>query len=296
MSYTGDVHFVQQYAANIDLLMQQRGSKLEDAVRIEMQTGEYAYYDQLSKQTSLTESPDRNASTTYQDSPFVRRRVGLTSYKYAELIDKSDEVKYLTSPENTIARNIAHLFGRTKDSVILTAASGIAYTGKAGATETSFTAAMVIPSSGTVGVDTNAAWCGDTSGLNEVKLIGGNYLLDNQDCDQDDRFLIAHPYRKADLLQLQKVTSGDYANKALMTNQLDEYLGLKIVWTTQIPSTVAYIWHKSAMLLSIGADDLGFRARIEEDQTHWYSTQVTNWMDIGATRMDETAIVQLNLV
>lgn len=291
MSATIDTAFVNQYQDNIQLLMQQRGSKLTQAVRIEMQNGEYEYYDQMSKQTSLTESPDRNAATTYQDSPYVRRRVGLTPYKYAELIDKSDKVKMLVDPANTIARNVAYLFGRTKDSVILTAASGTAYTGKTGSTSTSFSTSMIISASGTGAY--NGDYAGSTTGMNVEKILGANYLLDAQDVDADDRWLVCHPIHKNELLQLEKVTSGDYATKSLMTGQVDSYAGLNIIYTTQCPSTVSYVWHRSAILLAIGADDLGFRARIEENMDRWYSTQVTNWMDIGATRMDETAIVKI---
>lgn len=292
MSATINTAFVNQYQDNIELLMQQKGSKLLKAVRIEMQNGEYDYYDQMSKQTSLTESPTRNAATTYQDSPYVRRRVGLTPYKYAELIDKSDKVKMLIDPANTIAKNVAFLFGRTKDSVILTAASGTAYTGKTGSTSTSFSASMVIPATNVSGT-TNYEYAGSTSTMNVEKILGANYLLDYNDVDEDDRWLICHPIHKNALLQIEKVTSGDYASKALMTGQVDSFAGLNIIYTTLCSATVSYVWHRSAVLLAIGTDDLGFRARIEENMDRWYSTQVTNWMDIGATRMDENAIVQI---
>jgi hypothetical protein len=39
--------FVQQYAANVTLLAQQKGSKLRDAVRVENVTGKQVFFDQI---------------------------------------------------------------------------------------------------------------------------------------------------------------------------------------------------------------------------------------------------------
>lgn len=295
MAATIDTAFVNQFKANIELLHQQKGSKLEDCVRVEMQNGEYAYYDQMSKQTSLTTSPARNASTAFIDSPYSRRRVGLTSYKYAELIDEFDTVRMLVDPSSTIAQNIAYLFGRTKDSVIITAANATAYTGKEGGTSTTFSGAMVIPASGTVGVDTNAEWCGDTTGLNLAKLRGASYLLDMNDVDEEDRFLIAHPFHKAQMLAITEVASRDYNTDLVLTNgQVDSFMGFKFVWTTQATANTIFCWHKQAMLLSIGEGDAGLTAEIERDMTHNYSTQVFMSASYGASRMDEDAVVQIN--
>jgi hypothetical protein len=38
--------FVQQYSANVQMLSQQMGSRLRDAVRVENMTGKNAFFDQ----------------------------------------------------------------------------------------------------------------------------------------------------------------------------------------------------------------------------------------------------------
>jgi len=287
MSSTIDTTYVNQYSANIQILMQQKGSKLQDAVRVEMQDGEYAYYDQLSKQTAIVTGRTRASTTTLADSPFVRRRVGLEVYSYSEIIDETDVVKMMGDPTWTIAQNVAYLFGRTKDAVILTAVSGVAYTGKTGSTSTSFDNDMIITASG-------HAYSGSTSTMNVDKLLGAKYLLDAEDVDDDGRYVIAHPKVRMDLLQLEKVTSGDYVfKKALGPGDFDEYLGFKFIWTTQTPTTVSYAWHKSAVLLAIGMDDKGFKATLTRNPERWNQPQLFNEMMIGATRMDETAVVQI---
>jgi hypothetical protein len=45
--------FVQQYSANVQMLSQQMGSRLRDAVRVENMTGKNAFFDQV-KMPSLT--------------------------------------------------------------------------------------------------------------------------------------------------------------------------------------------------------------------------------------------------
>ena len=293
MATNFSVAFVNQYKANIELLMQQKGSKLEEAVRIEPQTGEYGYYDQLDAYDvdSLTAVSSSNAATVISDMNIKRRRVGLEYFPFATMIDKPDQVRMLVNPNSAIAESIAYLFGRKKDKIILTAASGIAYTGKQGGTSTTFDSDMTVTASGN-------AWSGSTVGLNVDKLRGASYLLNSQDVPMEDRIIVAHPYQQADLLNTTAVTSTDYNSvKALVGGEVDSFMGFRFIWTTLVDKVgddyICYAWHKTAMLLAIGQDDFGFNARIEEDMTHNYATQVYNEMMVGATRMDEARIVQI---
>jgi len=297
MAYSGDTAFVNQYKANFEILSQQMGSKLEPYVRIEMQNGEYAFYDQISKVTTLTENPARNADTALLDTPHSRRRVSLNSYFWAELIDKFDEVKMLADPKSPYAENASYAFGRQKDKSILACAAGTAYTGKTGSTSTTFSTDMIISASGT---GTYGTYAGSTSVLNVDKLAGAALLLDSQDVQEEGRVFVAHPRQKHSLLANTLVTSADYNSvKALVNGSLDTFYGFKFVWTTEV--TVAsgtgiytcYAWGPGAILLAVGQDDYGFNARVEERADKNYSTQLFNSMFIGCTRMDEDRIVKI---
>lgn len=297
MATDWSVNFVNQYRANIDILMQQQDARVAATVRQESQVGEYAYYEQLPKISvaDLTAVSSRNAATSYSDLAPARRRVGLEFFPYSVLIDNPDKVRMLVNPDNTVAQNIAYLFNRKKDALLLTCASGIAYTGKNGGTSTTFTAGMVIPVSGS---GTNSEWSGSTSTLNIDKLVGAGYLLDAQDAPMGDRHFIGNPFQKADLLKTTQVTSADYNTvKALVRGEIDSFMGFKFTWTnlvTKIGSTYpCYAWHKSAMLLSIGLDDMGFNARIVENQDYNFATHIHNQMMVGCTRMDENMIVKV---
>jgi hypothetical protein len=182
-------------------------------------------------------------------------------------------------------------FGRTKDAVILTAASGVAYTGQTGATSTSFAAGQIVTSSG-------HAYSGSTTTLNVDKVLGAMYLLDAQDVDAMGRYFIANPKQKMDFLGSTQVTSSDYNSvKALVKGEVNSFLGFDFIWTTQVAVDGSdyncYAWQRDAMLLAVGKDDLGFNAKITERNDKNHSTQVFNEMMIGATRMDENSIVKI---
>ena len=52
MSFEITTAFVQQYRANIQLLSQQKGSRLRSAVREESQVGKNGFYDQIGATTA----------------------------------------------------------------------------------------------------------------------------------------------------------------------------------------------------------------------------------------------------
>ena len=291
MANTISTAHVRQYKANVDILSQQKGSKCQMCVRNESQTGKYGFYDQISKITALTNPTTRHADTVIIDTPHSRRRVGLAYYTFAELVDTADKVQMLVDPTSKYAVNAAYAFGRTKDSVILTAASGIAYTGEEGATATTFDNSMIVTASG-------GSYSGSTVGLNMDKLRGASLLLNANDVDMEGRYFVAHPEQQNDLLGLSELTSRDYNTiRTLVDGEIDTFMGFKFIWTTEVQKVgddyLCYAWHRDAMLLALGKDDLGFNAKVSERNDKNHSTQIFNEMMIGAVRMDENAIVQV---
>ena len=81
--------FVQQYSANVQMLSQQMGSRLRDAVRVESMTGKNAFFDQVGVATAVKRTT-RHGDTPQMDTPHARRRVSLVDYEYADLIDDQD--------------------------------------------------------------------------------------------------------------------------------------------------------------------------------------------------------------
>ena len=276
--------FVQQYSSNVQLLSQQKGSLLRNAVRVESQVGKNAFYDQVGSATAQKRL-SRHADTPQLDTPHARRRVSLVDYEYADLIDDQDKVRTLIDPTSPYSQATAFAMGRAIDDEIISAAFGTAYTGETGSTSTTF------PSGQQVGVGSPAA------GLSIAKLVEAKQLLDEANVDTTlPRYVAVAPEQLADLLNITTVTSSDYNTvKALVQGEIDTFLGFKFLVSTRLSSETGVnrrviAWAEDGLLLSIGKD---ITAKIDERADKGYATQVYYAMSIGATRMEEEKVVEI---
>ena len=92
--------FVDQFHANIDLLLQQKKSKFEGAVRNETQNGEFQFFDRIG-QRSAKEVTTRHGDTEYADTVHDRRGVFLRNFDDADLIDRKDKLEMLADPASS---------------------------------------------------------------------------------------------------------------------------------------------------------------------------------------------------
>src|SRR5690349_19470206 len=127
MSFTVNTAFVQQFRGNLELLVQQRGSKLLSLCRPEKIVGKYTHFDRL----GTTEADE--ILTRHGDTPdpanleHSRRRCILRSFDKSELIDNADKVRMLIDPTSEYALSISHALGRKADDIILDALYGNSY-------------------------------------------------------------------------------------------------------------------------------------------------------------------------
>ncbi len=280
--------FVQQYKANVYHLTQQKGSKLRMCCEIEEVNGKNKYIDQLGATAARVRS-SRHADTPRIDTPHSRRRLSLTDYDWADLIDDEDLVRTLIDPASKYAEAAAMAMGRSMDDVVIAAATGTAYTGEEGGTSTSYDTNM------TVGIQT--VWPGVTpadTGLNVAKLIAANAKLGANDVDPDEeKYLIANARQISSLLKDEKLSSHDYnIVKPLVDGQVAKYMGFTIIPCNRITTDgnsddqVLY-WAKRGMCLGVGRD---ITTKITERPDKNYATQVFASMSIGATRLEEARV------
>tara|TARA_Y100000385_G_scaffold290212_1_gene362452 strand:- start:1912 stop:2790 length:879 start_codon:yes stop_codon:yes gene_type:complete len=277
--------FVQQYSANVQMLSQQMGSRLREAVRIENVVGKNAFIDQIGKATAQLRT-SRHGDTPQMDTPHARRRLSLASYEYADLVDDQDKVRMLIDPTSSYAQAAAAAMGRAMDDVIITAATAAAATGETG--------------SGSASLDATANSVGSSSsndGLTIDKLIEAKRKLDLQDVDPSiPRYIAVGPQQIDDLLGTTQVTSSDFNTvKALVQGDIDTFMGFKFIMTNRLSVSATdvrtcFAWAEDGMALGIGKD---ISARIDERSDKGYATQVYYCMDIGATRMEENKVVQI---
>jgi len=260
-------------------LSQQMGSLLRDKVRVESITGKNAFLDQVGSVTAV-EKTSRHSDTPQIDTPHARRRISLSDYEFADLIDQQDKVRLLIDPTSSYAQAAAMAMGRAIDDVIITAALGTAYTGETGSTSTA-NANQIVHGS---------------AGLNIAKLRTAKQTLDLSDVDPSiPRYIIVSPKQISDLLNITEVTSSDFNTvKALANGEINTYLGFNFIVSNRLAlssttrSCIAFA--QDGIALGIGKD---VNARIDERADKSYATQVYYCMSIGATRMEEDKVVEV---
>ena len=294
--------FVKQYSSEVFHLSQQKGSKLQPYVRNESQNGESAFYDRIGAAVAVKKT-SRHSDTPQIDSAHSRRRVTLSDYEWADLIDKEDLRRMLLDPAGDYAKSAAWAMGRAKDDVIIEAANGSAYGGVDGGT------AVVMPNTQKLASVSGAAFVDMNIGL----LRGVKKILDGNDVDESIARHCAFTSSQVEaLLETTEVTSSDFNTvQALVKGEVNSYMGFDFHRTERLDVQVdalladtgtgvvgsgssvvghrrCIFWAQDGLLLATAQD---MNAEIERRADKSYSTQVYVSMGIGATRMEEEKVV-----
>ena len=274
--------FVNQFSANIQMLSQQMGSLLRNAVDVESVNGEKAFFDQVGSAAAVLRT-SRHADTPIVDTPHSRRMVTMSDYEYADLIDDQDKVRLLVDPTSTYSRAAAAAMGRAMDDVIIAAALGNASTGKDGSTTTALPAGQKIAHG--------------SAGLTIAKLIEAKEILDSGNVDPSiARNILVSPKQVSDLLNNTTVTSSDYNTvKALAMGEINTFVGFNFIVSNRLGTdsnadrqVIAFA--SDGIKCAIGKEPA---ARIDERADKSYATQVYYCQSVGATRMEESKVVEI---
>lgn len=291
------VAMVDTYNTGIEMLVQQKQSKLADRVRREADQGERVSFDQIGP-VAVRKRTGRHEDTKYINTPHLRRWVDPFDYDVADLLDKQDVIRILNDPGGTYAENFVAAFLREQDADIIEQALGTAYTGKTGTTQVPFLAANQIAHGGT-----GFTLAKVRSAMKKLKASNG--VEGNPDLTiawtsaQEDEFM-----------DTAEVKSIDYNNqKVLVSGGMDGvFYGFNYVrledWTDEL-GTVHQIlpkvsttrtclaWVKQGLLHNLPAPP---RVRTEELPTKGYSWQIYAAATFGSTRMQESLLVQIDVV
>ena len=131
----------QQYANNIQLLLQQKDSRLKNFVMNGSHIGEQASpVDQIEK-IEMQAPAGRYADIGRVDAAVDRRWVLPNDYDLPQLLDSFDQARLLIDPKSSYVANAVAAANRQMDRELINAFFGTAKTGKTGSTSTSFLSA-----------------------------------------------------------------------------------------------------------------------------------------------------------
>lgn len=285
--------YVNEYKGNVELLLQQEGSLLEGAVRVESQNSEYDYYDRIGA-TAAQKKQGRHSDTPLMNTPHDRRQVALEDYEWADLIDKQDKLRTAKDLESPYVRNAAFAMGRAKDDEIINAFFGTAKSGKTGSTSVPF------PAANQIAVDYVESGGAVNSGLTVAKLRRARTILRAGQVQKTEQLFIAVTAKQIqDLLQTTQVTSSDYnVVKALVQGEIDTFMGFKFIEIERLLTDASSyrrvpVWAKTGMLLSNGAGEMAMQVDIGPRRDKGNSTQIYVCGSYGATRMEEGKVVEI---
>lgn len=287
--------FIQGFKQGIDILTQQKGSKLQNTVRNEMQASKQDHYDQIGS-TSVIQRTTRHGDTPLVNTPHSRRNVTMNDYEWADLIDRQDRLRLLNDPGNAYSTNAAFAMGRKKDELILDAFTKVQTTGETGSGGSAPATPIVF------GAPTGT----DPGPLTVERLLLARQQLLMEDDTEEEMFCAMTQYQMSQLLDDTRISSADYNTvKALVSGQVDTFVGFKFVCLAQSLSGIVptegvagaddnnrpvYFWKKSGIVLSTGVNESGSSARVTERADKSYSTQIYYSASFGSARMEEAKL------
>lgn len=271
---TVDAAFVEAFKSNVIHLCQQKPSKLRSTVETMTVKAEVANVERIGSKEAV-EKVTRHTVTPVMDIEHTRRRFPMQDFQFADLIDEEDEIRMLISPKSAYAQTGAWAMNRQYDRLILAALGGNATDGEGAAV--ALPAGQKLTSSG---------------GLTLDAVIATKELLDANEVDPDNRFMVVNSSAMSDMLGTTEVSSSDFNSvKALVQGSFDTWLGFKWIQTELLPANKLYAYHKSGMRLGIGRD---VSTRIDKRFDVSYATQIYLAFTAGATRVEEEKVVEIS--
>lgn len=288
-------HFVQQYSSNIQLKLQQEGSRLRSFVTTGSHVGKQASPVDQFGAIAANQVTGRFNPMGRVDAPNDRRWVFPISYDLPQLIDSYDKLKMLTDPESTYVTNAVNALGRAMDEEIISQVFGTNKTGETGAGSTTF------PTANAVSVIQGAA---SANNLTVAKLREAKRLLMsfNLDLNREELYCAITASEHDSLLSEIQVISSDFngGEAVLKEGRLMRFLGINFIHTELLTtgtddqsgtSTQIPVWAKSGLYMGMWEDiktSISTRNDLQGEpfQAYCYAT-------FGATRLEENKVVKI---
>lgn len=294
MSINIPTWYVSQFSTNIQLLLQQKGSRLREAVTSGTHVGKQASpVDQIAA-VAAQKVIGRFNPMGRIDAALDRRWVFPVDYDLPQLIDSFDKLRILTDPSSQYVVNATYAMGRAMDDEIIGATTNAAKTGVDGSVSTTILAANdVLVGTGAV----------SAVALNVAKLRAAKKLLmaAEVDLDFDPLYCPINAYAHDALLQEAQIIDMDYNEQpVLMEGKITRFLGINFIHSERVTKATddlsgssfqIPVWAKSGMYLGLWDDiktDISQRKDLQglPYQAYAYGT-------FGATRLEEKKNVRI---
>jgi hypothetical protein len=285
-------HYVQQYTTNVQLLSQQKGSRLRGTVTTAPYTGKAGVPVDQFKPTVANKRTTRYPSLTPADTQADRRWVYPSDYDWNDLIDNIDKLRLLIDPQSHYVTNAQASMDRAVDDEIIAAFFATAKTGVDGTTSTTFPAGQQVSAS---------EGASGATGMNVEKLKAGiQLLLANEAWDPASGARITcviKAKQNRNLMDEIQVINKDYTDKMVANaGYVSSWGPVDFIHSERLAANGSSqdrcpMYVKEGMHLGIWQDfanDISQRKDLAG--LPW---QVYQYLTVGATRLEEKKVAEL---
>jgi len=279
---------VQEYKANVELLMQQQDSRLRSSVTTDSYVGKAAsVVEQFGEATAVVRTA-RHADTPLLDLTQDKRWVFPLDYEWGSLIDNEDQLRAIVELTSPYARAGAAAMDRAIDDVILTSMFGTNFKGENGTTSETFD---------TTNFQVAVTVGGAASSLNVAKLQSSvqKLLSAHKGELMEPVYGAISSFEHDALLKEIQIVNKDYGNSAVLVDgRVKRFMGVDLILTERLNITggnrLIPIWVKSGMYLGLWKDIV---AEISKRADKSYANQVYLCMTLGGTRTQAGKQIQV---
>ena len=247
-------HYAQQYGNTIQLLLQQKGSKLRDcAMPFPIKGAKAGVPVEQIGSVAATKRATRYPPLAPSNTPHVRPWVYPSDYDWNDLIDSIDKLRTIVDPQSAYATNGTYAMGRAQDDELIAAYFGDRKTGQEGGTTTTF-----LSESTEVAVNFGAS---GNVGLTVAKLREAKRLLmaAEVDLENDTIYCIVKAKQHDNLLAEIQVISLDFNDRPVMVSgKVTEFLGFHLKHCERLTQSGGFdaipAYAKTGMVLAMWND------------------------------------------
>lgn len=291
--------FTTQFSANMELLLQQRGSKLRGLVSEGFHVGKMASPINQLAAVEFRQPAGKYAPIGRVDTDFVRRWVLPIDKDLPMMIDSFDELRTIVDPKSKYVEATSAAAGRAWDDMIIQAALGSSTIGvdPGGLSTESWPATTYLVASNF------GTGSGSAVGLTVPKLIEARRLFRHYhvDVEVDPVTLIIGSQQEADLLNNIQVVSTEFNERpVLVDGRITRFMGFNFVVSERLQMASnttdrrCIAFAKSGMYLGMWRD-MTSRVTIRDDLAgHPY--QLYSMLTFGATRTQLGKVIEIGCV
>lgn len=239
MSVNVSTAFVQQYSTNIQMLLQQQGSRLRGAVTEYAFTGKAASMAEQFGSVNPVFNQGRHTDTPLISTPQDKRWIYPVDADWADLIDNQDKLRMLIDPAGPYTMAGVWAMGRAQDDAIIAGLFNSNNTGENGTTATG-TLYAYNSNSQSVAATVGAS---AATGLNVAKLRAAKKILlkAEVDVDNDMLFMAISAEQNDNLLNEVQAISLDYNTRpVLVDGKISSFMGFNFIHSERIPGAANF--------------------------------------------------------